>query len=139
MTVKQKQTLKEDLLIRGIKLLDIGYITTIYVLGGVYAASILDNYVYPRINFNKNIPDEKKKTEQILIELIICLIINAIIVYILKNILQKIPFPLDKKFGFDHMKVKEFQTGQILNFVLILFSKSIKTKIYLLQSRIEKK
>ena len=139
MTEQHKQTLKEDLIIRGIKLLDIGYITTIYVLGGVYVASFLDNYVYPHINFNKNIPDEKKKTEQILIELIICLIIMAISSYILRNILQKIPFPLDKKFGFEHMKVKEVQTGNILFIVLLLFSKSIKTKIYLLQSRIEKK
>jgi len=139
MTEKQKQTLKEDLIIRGIKLLDIGYITAIYVLGGAYVASFLDNYVYPRINFNKNIPDEKKKTEQILIELIICLIIMAISSYILRNILQKIPFPFDKKFGFEHMKVKEVQTGNILFIVLLLFSKSIKTKIYLLQSRIEKK
>lgn len=137
--INKEQTLKEDLIVRGIKMLDIGYITTIYVFGGLYGATFLDNYIYPYISLNKNIPIKEKTDFQLIIDTIIFLIINAIAAYILRNLLQKIPFPLEGKYGFKHMKVREVSSGQIINFIILIFSRTIRYYILELQYRIEKK
>lgn len=139
MTEKHKQTLKEDLILRGIKLIDIGYITCIYTIPSIYIATFLDNHVYPYIGPYKNKSDEEKTQYEILIELIIFLTINGIIAYILRNLLQMIPFPLENVYGFKHMKVKEVQSGQLIGLILLWFSSTIRNKLLLLQKKISKK
>jgi len=133
-----KQTLKENLILRGIKLLDFSFIIPIYVLGGIFGATFLDNYIYPYVKISKNIPISKQTTTQLFVNVIILLIINAIASYILRNILQEIPFPLEGVYGFQHKKVKEVTSGQTINFIIMIFSREIRLYIFELQKRFTK-
>ena len=136
-TIK-KQTLEEDIIVRGIKILDVGYITTIYVFGGLFGAVFLDNYIYPYVSFSKKKIINEKTNFELILETIIFLVINAITAYILRNILQKIPFPLEGKYGFKHMKVREVSSGQILNMIIMIFSRTIRNNFLELQYRFTK-
>ena len=49
--------------------------------------------------------------------------------YIARNIVGIIPFPLDGYQGFEHSKVKEVNVPIIFSFVYMLFGEHIKSKI----------
>lgn len=139
MSVQHKQTLKEDLIIRSIKILDFAFIIPIYTLGAVFGAILLDKYVYKYIKIvNKsNIQDETDI--QLFTNIIILLLTNTIMAYFLRNLLQKIPFPLENYYGFKHMKVKEVSSGSIIMMILLIFSNEIRVYIQELQRRFTKK
>ena len=132
----KKQTLKEDIIIRSIKIVDIAFITCLYVIPTLYVAKTFDHYVYPNITPYKHIPENDKTQAQLIAELLIYLSINGVLAYVLRNILQLIPFPLEGVYGFEHMRVKEVSSGQLIGFILIWFSKVIRDKMILLQSKL---
>ena len=138
MSDKHKQTLKEDLIIRSIKILDFAFIIPIYTLGALIGSIFLDNYVYKYIKIvdKPNIQDESDV--QLFTNIVILLLVNTIAAYILRNLLQKIPFPLDNVRGFKHMKVREVSSGQIINFIILIFSRTIRFYILELIIIIEK-
>ena len=133
--MSKKQTFQEDLIIRGIKIIDIAYITCLYVIPTLYVAKILDFYVYPYLTPYKNIPEKDKTHIQLIAELLIYLSINGILAYILRNILQAIPFPFEGVYGFQHLRVKEVSSGQLIALVLIWFSNTIRDKMLLLHNK----
>ena len=139
MSVQHRQTLKEDLIIRSIKILDFAFIIPIYTLGAVFGAILLDKYVYKYIKIvNKsNIQDETDI--QLFTNIVILLLTNTIMAYFLRNLLQKIPFPLENYYGFKHMKVKEVSSGNIILIILLIFSNEIRVYIQELQRRFTKK
>jgi len=139
MSAQHKQTLKEDLIIRSIKILDFAFIIPIYTLGGVFGAILLDKYVYKYIKIvNKsNIQDETDI--QLFTNIVILLLTNTIMAYFLRNLLQKIPFSLENYYGFKHMKVKEVSSGSIIMMILLIFSNEIRVYIQELQRRFTKK
>lgn len=130
--------MKENLILRGIKIIDISYITCIYTVPTLYVASLLDKYIYTHINLDSRIPDEEKSIRYLLTEVILCLCINGIVSYILRNILQLIPFPLNGVYGFKHIKVREVASGSIINMVLMWFSSTIRNKLLILQKKFKK-
>ena len=136
---KPKQTLKEDLIIRSIKILYFAFIIPIYTLGALICSIFLDNYVYKYIKIvdKPNIQDESDI--QLFTNIVILLFTNIIVAYILRNLLQKIPFPLDNFHGFKHMKVTEVKSGSIIMMILFIFSNEIRVNIHELQRRFTKK
>ena len=131
-----KQTLKEDIIIRSIKILDIVYITFIYGIPAIIVAAYLDKYIYNKINFDESIPDDKKTESMIFIELLVCLSINSVVAYLMRNILHLIPFPLNGVYGFDHMRVGEVKSGAIIAMILLWFSTGIRKKISVFHNNI---
>lgn len=126
----KKQTLKEDLIVRSIKILDIGYINFLYAIPALFVAVILDKHVYKHINIGKEIKkDEDKTVTPLLIETILCLGISGIIAYILRNLLQLIPFPLENVYGFQHMRVSEVKGGGVISMFLLWFSPTLLDKV----------
>lgn len=135
MTVEHKQTLKEDLIIRSIKILDFAFIIPIYTSGAIFAAIMLDRYVYKHIKIINKDKIQEETDFQLLANIVIILFINVVTAYILRNLLQKIPFPLDNKYGFKHMKVTEVRSGSIIMMILLIFSNEIRINIQELQRR----
>ena len=127
---------KKEIIIRSIKILDIAYVTFIYGFIALLAATLLDKYIYKYISFQKVAKEEDKNFYILLIEIFICLTINAIAFYFLRNILQFIPFPLEGVYGFTHMRVNEVQSGAIISVVLVWFSKILRGKMVALQSKL---
>ena len=52
--------------------------------------------------------------------------------YIIRNIVEVIPFPFDKLYGYEHSRISELKGGAILAFAIIVFMKNFKNKLHML-------
>jgi len=128
---KSEQTFINDVEMRSIKLLDIGYITCIYFLLGHYVAKFLD------LIYNKylGVLDKKKKYKHIIIilQLILQMAVSGMLVYFGRNLVYYTPFPLDKYHGFEHLKVKEVTGVGFFSVFLITFQSNMASRIMYLK------
>ena len=58
------------------------------------------------------------------------------VAYLLRNLLQLVPFPLEGVYGFPHMKVPEVKSGNIISVILVFFAFTFRNKMVILQSKI---
>jgi hypothetical protein len=124
--------LKKEVIVRGIKILDIGFITAIYAVLGIYLAKVCDNV---NGTFDKE-KEDKKSTLKILVELILYLWFIGVVTYIVRNIIPLIPFPLDGVYGFKHILVKEVTGATMFSITFFYFQHYYKNKIEHLLHRI---
>jgi hypothetical protein len=117
--------LKQELLIRGIKLIDISYLAIIYSTLCITFSVGLDRIVGP---FDKEQAD-KKSIIRLILEVWANISIIAIAAYVFRNIVELAPFPLDGVGGFSHSKVKEISGGVIFGFVLFFYQNNLRNKI----------
>jgi hypothetical protein len=123
--MKKMDPLNHDLLMRGIKVLDIGYITCIYVAFSMLTAKVIDNVMG---KFDETV-EEKKSVAQITLEMVLLLWAFGVMVYVVRNLAELIPFPLNGYKGFDHMKVKELKGASIFIITFLMFCTYIKDKV----------
>jgi hypothetical protein len=71
----------------------------------------------------------------ILLELVAQMAFVGIAVYILRNVIELVPFPLDGIYGFDHMKVKELKSGALLSLSVIVFQYNLQSKFLYLRNK----
>lgn len=116
---------KKELIIRSIKILDIGYITVIYVMLGIILARLCDKYLG---NFDEK-KANKKPIFQHIIELTLLLWLIGVIIYIVRNLVPLIPFPLDGYYGFKHLKVKELTSATFFTISFMYFQVYYQNKI----------
>ena len=109
----------------GVKLLDIGYVTFLFFIFGLVFAKGFD-LLYGKFNKDKY----KKETKwKLLVEILIHVFAIGVVAYILRNVVEMIPFPLDGVAGFRHSMLKELEGGHIMTIVLILFQKNLEEKV----------
>lgn len=109
-----------------IRILAIVYITTLYVIFGIIITYNLDRYVFRVDKTSFNVETiYKEKLTSLVINLITTVCIITVTAYLIKHIVQMIPFPFDGLEGFDYRHVKEVDTGHILLIMLFSFSQSI--------------
>jgi hypothetical protein len=108
-----------------VKILDIGYVTILFFLVGILFAKGFD-VLYGKFDKHKY---EKKSNWKIFTEIVLHIFAIGVVAYILRNIVQLIPFPLDGVAGFKHSLLKELEGGHILTVVLVLFQKNLEEKV----------
>lgn len=114
-----------------IKMIDIGFLAAVYFVLGLLVSAVFDNlYGYWDEAYEKS-----KSTLRLWIETTIHLALVGIAVYILRNVVELIPFPLDGLYGYQHSKVKELSGGVILTFS-ILNQVVLRRKIEILYNRL---
>jgi len=138
MLVQKKQPLKEDIILRSIKVFDIAFITFLYGITALIGVTYLDKYIYVNVNLDKTTTDDKKSNKLIFIEILIFLAINGICAYFVRNLIQMIPFPFEGVYGFSHMKVNEVKTGAIIVVILTTFSVRLQNKITVFRNNLSK-
>ena len=116
--------LQKELVIRSIKMLDIGFITILYFSLG-YIISWLINKIYstfdPKGNYNKGV---------LFLEVCGQIFVIGIVIYIIRNLIQLIPFPLEGIYGYQHSKVRELYSGGIaLTFGIFYAQQNIIQKL----------
>jgi len=116
---------KKEIIIRSIKILDIGYITVIYFILGLILAKLFDKYLG---KFDKNKEDKKSILRSIL-ELSLYLWFIGIVIYVVRNIVPLIPFPLNGVYGFDHLRVKEVTSATVFIISFMYFQQYYQDKI----------
>jgi hypothetical protein len=125
------KTLTEDLTRRGIKILDIGYVTVIYFLFAFAIGVSLDRAIGP---FDAAAA-EKKTTWRLMSECIAHIWLCAILVYLTRNVVERVPFPLDGVAGFVHGRVKELTNAAVFTFVFMYYQKNLRDKLIYLGGR----
>jgi hypothetical protein len=117
-----------------IKIIAIYYIGFIFGAGGYSAAILTNKYIYDNILSKKK--DEEKTTIHLMFETILIIATNNVLAYILRNILQEVPFPLDGISGFEYKRVKEFSSGGLVITIISLACTPLKEKIKILHERL---
>ena len=133
--IKQDFDLKKEIIIRGIKIIDIGYVIVIYFAIGVTLALLIDK-MFGKYNQEE---DDKKSLIRLFSEICFQLWISGIIIYIARNLLPEIPFPLDKVYGFDHKKVKEVTSIATFIYAFFFFQETNFMKIKRFSARLKEK
>ena len=128
----QKQTLFEDLSIRGIKILDIGFIASMYFIIGVIASKLFDK-LFGSFDPKK---EQKKQIIQITLELIGMIWLIGASTYIVRNLTELIPSPFDGIFGFKHSKVKELATASVYTLIVMGYAYHFRAKLEYFNKRI---
>ena len=105
-------------------MLDIGIITILFFITG-YLSSYGVNKIYtdfdPANTYNKGV---------LFLEILSQLFLIGINIYIIRNLIQIIPFPLDGIYGYKHNKVIELTTGGVaLGFGVFFAQDSLKAKL----------
>jgi len=122
---------KKELVIRGIKLLDLGYIGAGHFMTGFFLSRFIDNLLGP---FDAE-TEKKKSTLRVTLEVIFLLWMNAMVLYIAKNLLELLPSPLDGIGGFEHAKVKEVKSAPLLAFALLYYQSDLQDKLKAMYNR----
>jgi hypothetical protein len=117
--------LQHDILMRSIKMIDIGYITVLYFLTAYIFSNILDK-IYDFI-YNKN-KNEKTKTS-LACKIMVMIALSGIFSYVGRNIIERIPFPLNGYENYNHLKVKELASGVLLTTLIIQLQDNIQNNI----------
>lgn len=118
-----------------IKSLAIVYVTIIYAIGGVWLAAFADRKML-RSYYHTPTEEAEMTTGKHFWETIIILAVLGVLAYVGRNVLQKIPFPLNGVMGFDYMRVPEVVTGGLLGWTIFIFSGVLDRKIKIINERL---
>jgi hypothetical protein len=125
MKENKKESMIEYILFRFIKCIDIAYVSILFFIVGYLFGTYIDNlcsYLFGK-NFN-----EKEKI-YLMLEILFQIILVSIFAYIGRNLVEKIPFPLDGSFGFVHQNLKELNAVGFINIFIYSFQYYMQDKL----------
>ena len=132
MKENKKETMLEYILFRFIKFTDIAYVSILFFIVGYFFGTYIDyfcSYLFGK-NFNE------KTIIYLMLEVLFQIILIGIFAYIGRNIVQRIPFPLDETFGFLHKNLKELNAVGFINIFIYSFQYYMQDKLaYIKQKR----
>jgi hypothetical protein len=121
----QKQSVGNDVLMRSIKILDIGYITIVYIAFAIGCAKLVDQ-VFGAFDEKA---EKKKSKVRLTLEMVLAVWAYGVLIYVVRNVVELIPFPLHGYEGFDHFRVKELKNATVFTFTFLMFSNLLKNKV----------
>lgn len=116
----------------GLKFIDILFLSGYYFVAGLLAATLID-FIAGKFSPEQ---DDQKSTPRLLAEAVLYTFGLLIVFYITRNIIERIPFPLDGLYGFKHSLVKEKSGDVVFVFVLFYFQKYYIEKLQFLHNRL---
>lgn len=134
LTESFKTLLLHEIILRTIKIIDIGFITIIYVFISFFTSVEIDNKLG---KFNP-IKANKKSLFRIFLELCLHIYLIGVYIYIVRNIIELIPYPLQGYEGYDHIRLKELGGGVMFAFVFFSFQYNLREKMLYFYNRIKK-
>jgi hypothetical protein len=126
-------TLEEEIVIRSIKILDIGYIAAIYFLFALVICMQIDKYMG---TFDQK-EEDKKSLARVIANTVLYMWLIGVVIYIVRNLAELIPFPLDGVYGFKHSKVKELGNATVFVFIFMQYQLFFKNRLTYLFTRIQ--
>jgi hypothetical protein len=123
---------KKDILLRAVKIGDIAFIAALHFV----SAFLVSEFIDTKLGKFKKSDADKKSTIRLFAEVILHVGLLGITVYVLRNIIEMVPYPLDGFHGFSHKRLKELSGGVALTFSLFYFQYNLKSKMDYLAKRI---
>jgi hypothetical protein len=127
------KTVKDELVFRAIKITDIGYITVLYFFTAFLLSTWVDYRLLGRFDPKKA---DAKSTAQLLMECVLHVYLVGVLIYIIRNIIELIPSPLDGIAGFQHSRVKELTNAAVFTFIFLLYQRNLREKLFYIGDRI---
>jgi hypothetical protein len=117
------------------KILDLGLVSFYYLVFAIVFAMALEflTELYERV-----LPSKEKSTPRLLFEVGANIFFVAVAFWVIRNIVEIIPYPFEGYGGYKHSLLKETNTSIIATLVLILFQTSLTKKIGILNDRLFK-
>jgi len=78
---------------------------------------------------------DRKTTGRLAAECIGHIYLCGVVVYLTRNVVERVPFPLDGVAGFVHGKVKELTNAAVFTFVFMYYQKNLRDKLIYLGGR----
>jgi len=126
------KTMSSELQIRGIKIIDIAYIAAIYLTLGAVLSLTIDRQLG---KFYQQEADEKS-TAQLYGEVLLHFASIGILMYIVRNVVEWIPFPLNGVYGYDHLRLNELKNAGLFGVIFFLFQNNLREKLVYLSKRV---
>ena len=124
--------MSSELQTRGIKIIDIAYVAAIYLTLGAVLSLTIDRQLG---KFDQQEADEKS-TAQLYGEVLLHFASIGILMYIVRNIVEWIPFPLNGVYGYDHLRLNELKNAGLFGVIFFLFQNNLKDKLIYLSKRV---
>jgi hypothetical protein len=125
---------KQDFVLRGIKIVDIGHVSVLYLVTGFAIAFAYDAVLGA---FDPTLADQKSLL-RVALELAVHLWTIGVVTYIVRNVIELIPFPLDGVHGFDHKRVKELTAAPAFVLVTATFQDHLRAKMKYFYDRMKR-
>lgn len=124
--------LTKEVVIRSIKLLDIGYAAAVYFVAAILCVKLLNWRVLPG-DLKK---DKNKSTARLCLEIVLKVWVIGVLAYVVRNIFGLIPWPFQGVYGYDHLKVKEVTNSAVFVAFMVVFDASLQNKVKVLKERL---
>ena len=124
-------SLKKEIVVRGIKIIDIAWTVTAYALLGLITIPLLHS-LFGRFNQQEA---DKKTSLRVFLEILGQFIVIGILAYIARNVYQLIPWPFEGVYGFEHMKLKEVTNSAIYVSIVVAFDSDLQKRVFYLRNR----
>jgi len=124
--------LKHEAPFRVIKILDMGYVSVLYFLIGIFLSKVTD------IIFGKYQEEEIKQisTLRLMLEIILTIWFNMTLFYITRNVMELIPSPFHGLYQYDHSRLKEVTDTTILGLTYLYFQSGLRNRLNELDIRL---
>ena len=117
----------------GVKWVAMMYVSIIQVVIGILMSKIINKMVPP---IKRKIVDSKEVSDESMKELLFYSFINLSLLlftnYMMRNIVERIPFPFEGVFGYQHNKLKERYGMIISGFILMYYQDAFRERITIL-------
>ena len=117
--------LQTEIIVRSIKIFAIAYFFVLAFIFSFFIARYIDaffDYIYGDNYESKNI-------NILYLEALSQIIVLGILSYIIRNIIQLIPFPFEGIYGFQYLKVKEVTSPPTVTLFLFIFQYKYQKKL----------
>ncbi len=121
----------QELKVRSVKILDMGYVAIIYFVIGLLLSKASDA-VFGKYDA---IIEKSKSTIRLGLEVLLMLWVICIVMYVARNVVELVPSPFDGVFGFQHARLKELNGVAILIFTYLFFQDTLRAKMTELYNR----
>jgi hypothetical protein len=126
------KNLEKEIVIRTIKIIDIGYASVVYIISAIILVSILNKLSG---KYDKTV-EEKKSTIRLFGDVILRTWIIAIFAYIVRNLFQMIPWPFEGVYGYKHLLVKEVIHSSLFVSFMVIFDHNLQGHVSILKDRL---
>ena len=125
------QSLYQDLAIRGIKLLDIGWAAAAYFILALSCVYIIDK-ISPKFD---QANEDKKSSAYIVAQIIVRIWLIGVLSYFARNLFQLVPWPFEGVYGYKHMNVKDVANSAVFVAFFVVFDTTLQKQVATLKSR----
>ena len=119
------------------KILDIGLVTVYYFIAATTTSILLDSALGP-FKAPPLKEDQAVSTSTLLrmcLEVILQFFFIGVIIYVMRNVVEHIPFPLEGVGGFEHKRLKEIDEAFVFIVVFMFYQKYLEYKLYFLRDQ----